>query len=93
MRVVDIDPAKTKICPGAHHYIAAPKPMCTRPGGPGCYSAYFSTHRVPYTEVRGFAHGYQVRRKRDWKTQGKVFDTKRYRKNTRYTNVGQFLVT
>ena len=61
MRVVDIDPAETKTCPGVHHYIATPKPLCTRPRGSTCRSAYFSTHGVFYTEVRGFANGYQVR--------------------------------
>ena len=60
MRVVSIDPAKTNSCSGAHHYIANPKPLCARPEGSGCYSAYFSTHGVSYTEVRGFAYGYQV---------------------------------
>ena len=92
MRVVDIDPAKTKSCSGIHRYITTPKPLCTRPGS-GCYSAYFSTHGVPYTEVRGFAYGYQVRRNRDWRTQGKVLDANATEKNIRYTNVGQFSVT
>ena len=62
MRVADIDPAKTKSCSGGHRYIATPKPLCTRPQrSSGCFSAYFSTHGIPYTEVRGFAYGYQVR--------------------------------
>ena len=67
MRVVDIDPAKTKSCFGSHHYITTPKPLCTRPRTTaGCISAYFSTHGIPYREVRGFAYGYQVRNGKVW---------------------------
>ena len=90
MRVVDIDPAKTKSCSGAHRHITTPKPLCTRRGR-GCYSAYFSTHGVPYMEVRGFAYGYQVRRNRDWRTQGKVLDATATEKTLVTRTWGNFL--
>ena len=77
MRVTDIDPAKTKSCFGDHRYITSPKPLCTRPYAPAsqCYSAIFSTHGISYSEVRGFAYGYQVRPWRDYFcTQRKISD-------------------
>ena len=61
MRVVDIDPARDGKCPSAFRYLPSPKAVCTRPAPShaGCESVKFPT-LVPFSEVRGYAYGYQV---------------------------------
>ena len=45
-------------CPSPLETIASPR-SCSRAGGAGCSSVYFSTFGVPFTEVCGRAIGYQ----------------------------------
>ena len=58
-RVALIDMTRPEgTCPLPLETIASPR-SCSRAGGAGCSSVYFSTFGVPYTEVCGRAIGYQ----------------------------------
>ena len=61
MRVADIDPGRDGNCPPAFSYLGGPTQLCTRrePQLGGCESVKFPTF-VPFSEVRGYAFGYQV---------------------------------
>ena len=59
MRVAHIDMSEPQqTCPSPLETIASPR-SCSRAGGAGCSSVYFSTFGVPFTEVCGQAIGYQ----------------------------------
>ena len=58
MQVADINPAKHS-CPPSFRKIGSPRSLCLRTTA-GCSSAYFATHGVPYSEIKGYAYAYQV---------------------------------
>ncbi|XP_065893003.1 uncharacterized protein [Dysidea avara] len=59
MKVTGIDAAKTD-CPQGWSKITSPVAACRAPSdNAGCYSAQFSTQRVPYSRVCGMVIGYQ----------------------------------
>ena len=59
MRVVNID-ANHGIFPSNFHPVTNPKPVCTMTASGTCKSAFFSSQGIAYSEVRGYAFGYQV---------------------------------
>ena len=60
MRVVDIDPNRTRSCPGFGLISVGSHQLCTRDTASLCYSAEFGVNGKQYTEVRGYAYGFQV---------------------------------
>ena len=60
MKVTDIDTSKGDDCPNGWSNITSPVAACRAPSDNAtCYSAQFSTHRVPYNRVCGMVTGYQ----------------------------------
>ena len=60
MRVVDIDPNRTRSCNGFEYVTFDSFHLCRRVGA--CDSTEYWTHGKQYSEVRGYTFGYQVRR-------------------------------
>ena len=66
MRVVDID-ARRSGCPGNFKLVSAADRLdkvcvgAVNAHSGGCSSVVFKTHGVPYSTVRGYAYGRQVR--------------------------------
>jgi len=59
MKVSSVDAAKDS-CPHGWRKITSPVAACRAPSNnAGCYSAQFSTHKVPYSRVCGMVIGYQ----------------------------------
>ena len=59
MRVTNADVAKGDDCPNGWTKVTSPVAACRAPSdNAGCYSAQFSTHKVPYSRVCGMMIGY-----------------------------------
>ena len=59
MRIADLDANRGDNCPSGWTKITTPVAACIGPSGnPGCYSANFSTHHIPYSKVCGKAVDY-----------------------------------
>ena len=65
MRVVNIDPSRTRSCQSFYHTIIDSLHLCTRGPTYLCYAAEYTVHGKQYSEVRGYAFGYQVRQTLD----------------------------
>jgi len=59
MRIADVNPAEQG-CPKGWKKITSPVAACRSPSdGPGCFSAKFSTHKIPYSRICGKVIGIQ----------------------------------
>ena len=64
MRVVDIDPNRTRSCQSLHYTTVGRLHLCTRGPTYHRYAAQYPSLGKEYSEVRGYAYGNQVRSKR-----------------------------